>query len=75
MLPHTSCQPEPLGSWIPKNTGGYFPHAANKYTAIPGLCFEPDRNKQVSLPRGGKDVLLWLNREATSRGLNRKDSI
>jgi hypothetical protein len=38
-----SCQPEPLVSWIPKNTGGYFPNPANKYIAIPGLCFESDR--------------------------------
>jgi hypothetical protein len=38
-----SCQPEPLVSWIPKNTGGYFPNPANKYITIPGLCFEPDR--------------------------------
>jgi hypothetical protein len=30
-------------SWIPENTGGYFPNSANKYIAIPGLCLEPDR--------------------------------
>ncbi|HSU30829.1 MAG TPA: hypothetical protein VLJ11_06310 [Bryobacteraceae bacterium] len=39
----TSCQPTPLVSWIPKNTGGYFPNPANKYIAIPGLCFQPGR--------------------------------
>ena len=38
-----SCQPEPLVAWIPKNTGGYFPNPANKYIAIPGLCFQPNR--------------------------------
>ena len=38
-----ACQATPLVSWIPKNTGGYFPNPANKYIAIPGLCFEPDR--------------------------------
>jgi hypothetical protein len=37
------CQPEPLVSWIPKNTGGYFPNPANKYIATPGLCFQPNR--------------------------------
>ncbi len=38
-----SCQPTPLISWIPANTGGYFPNPANKYIAVPGLCFQPDR--------------------------------
>ena len=38
-----ACQPTPLVSWIPKNTGGYFPNPANKYIAVPGLCFQPDR--------------------------------
>ncbi|MBV9502276.1 MAG: hypothetical protein JO138_23155 [Acidobacteriaceae bacterium] len=38
-----SCQPTPLLSLIPKNTGGYFPNPANKYIAVPGLCFQPDR--------------------------------
>jgi hypothetical protein len=44
-----SCQPTPLISWIPKNTGGYFPNPANKYIAIPGLCFQPNR---ILLVRG-----------------------
>jgi hypothetical protein len=38
-----TCQPTPLVSWIPEHTGGYFPNPANKYIAIPGLCFQPDR--------------------------------
>lgn len=38
-----SCQPTPLLSLIPESTGGYFPNPANKYIAIPGLCFQPDR--------------------------------
>ncbi len=44
-----SCQPTPLISWIPENTGGYFPNPANKYIAIPGLCFRPD---QILVVRG-----------------------
>jgi hypothetical protein len=38
-----SCQETPLVAWIPKNTGGYFPNPANKYIAIPGLCFQSNR--------------------------------
>jgi hypothetical protein len=38
-----SCQETPLVVWIPKNTGGYFPNPANKYIAIPGVCFQPNR--------------------------------
>ncbi|MBV8828108.1 MAG: hypothetical protein JO108_02650 [Acidobacteriaceae bacterium] len=38
-----SCQATPLLSLIPASTGGYFPNPANKYIAIPGLCFQPDR--------------------------------
>ena len=37
------CQPTPLVSWIPANTGGYFPNPANKYIAIPGLCLSQDQ--------------------------------
>ena len=40
---NASCQATPLLSLIPENTGGYFPNPANKYIAIPGLCFEPGR--------------------------------
>jgi hypothetical protein len=36
-----ACAPTPLVSWIPKNTGGYFPNPANKYIALPGICFTP----------------------------------
>jgi hypothetical protein len=32
-----------LPAWVPKNTGGYFPNPANKYIAIPGVCFQPNR--------------------------------
>lgn len=35
-----SCQTGQPVSWIPKNTGGYFPNPANAYIAIPGLCLE-----------------------------------
>jgi hypothetical protein len=43
------CQPTPLVSWIPADTGGYFPNTANKYIAIPGLCISPG---QVLVVRG-----------------------
>jgi hypothetical protein len=43
------CQATPLVSFIPENTGGYFPNPANKYIAIPGLCFSPD---QILVVRG-----------------------
>jgi hypothetical protein len=38
-----SCQQTPLLSVIPANTGGYFPNPANKYIAVAGLCFQPNR--------------------------------
>ncbi len=59
-----SCQPTPLVSWIPKNTGGYFPNPANKYIAIPGLCFSPDRilvirGKRASFPDTYNGGTIW----------------
>ena len=60
----TSCQPTPLISWIPKNTGGYFPNPANKYIAIPGLCFEPNkilvvRGKSAVFPSTYEGGPIW----------------
>jgi hypothetical protein len=49
-----TCQATPLVSWIPENTGGYFPNPANKYIAIPGLCFQPNR---VLVVRGKAPII------------------
>ena len=59
-----SCQETPLVAWIPKNTGGYFPNPANKYIAIPGLCFQPNRilvvrGKSPVFPDTYHGGLIW----------------
>jgi hypothetical protein len=51
-----SCQPLPLVAWIPEHTGGYFPNPANKYIAIPGLCFQPDR---ILVVRGKRAIFPY----------------
>ena len=42
VVPKASCQATPLLSVI-QNTSGYFSNPANKYIAVPGLCFQPNR--------------------------------
>ena len=42
VVPKASCQATPLLSVI-QDTSGYFSNPANKYIAVPGLCFQPNR--------------------------------
>lgn len=59
------CQPtaQPV-FWIPKYTGGYFPNPANKYIALPGMCFAPGkvvvvRGKAPVYPDTYNDQPIW----------------
>lgn len=60
-----SCAETPLISWIPANTGGYFPNPANKYIATPGLCLQgPEeivvvRGKGAVFPDTYNDGPVW----------------
>lgn len=48
-----SCGKGQPASWIPANTGNYFPNPHNKYMAIPNLCLEKD---QIVVVRGKAPV-------------------
>ena len=67
MIEQAACQEAPLVSWIPENTGGYFPNPANKYIAIPGLCLEPDRIVWLEERRGLPRFLRWGPHLGTKR--------
>jgi hypothetical protein len=69
----TCRQTTTLPAWVPKNTGGYFPNPANKYIAIPGVCFEPNRivvvrGKGAIFPDTFNGNPIWVPASVPSSG-------